>query len=99
MPLRARDMQPGIIDCVLNGIALLFIVEFDEKLFKLLVNKSHKQHLMKEITESQNIEDVRTRGQQRRAWLASLPECAAQAVCVAQALKLAVCACKRQTGV
>jgi hypothetical protein len=62
MPLRARDMQPGIIDCVLNGIALLFIVEFDEKLFKLLVNKSHKQHLMKEITESQNIEDVRTRG-------------------------------------
>lgn len=28
--------NPGIIDCVLNGIALLFIVEFDEKVTLVL---------------------------------------------------------------
>ena len=50
--------NPGIIDCVLNGIALLFIVEFDEKVFKLLVPKTHGAKLRKELIKAKNIGGV-----------------------------------------
>lgn len=50
--------NPGIIDCVLNGIALLFIVEFDEKVFKLLVPKTHQNKLRKEMIKAKNIATV-----------------------------------------
>ena len=47
--------NPGIIDCVLNGIALLFIVELDEKIFALMVTKTHASKLKSEVIEAKNI--------------------------------------------
>ena len=40
------------------GIALLFIVEFDEKVFKLMVPKTHQVKLRKEVIKAKNIANV-----------------------------------------
>eukprot|EP01052_Picozoa_sp_SAG31_P036139 SAG31_NODE_4466_length_3209_cov_2.035370_4_plen_82_part_00 len=40
---------------VLNGLALLFIVEFDEKTYKLMVPDSHNKSLSGEIKYSRNV--------------------------------------------
>ena len=40
---------------VLNGLALLFIVEFDEKTYELLVSDSHNKSLSGEIKNSRNV--------------------------------------------
>ena len=41
--------DPGIVASVLNGLALLFIVEFDEKTYELVVPASHNESLSGEI--------------------------------------------------
>ena len=47
-------MEPGVVECVLNGIALLFVVTFDEKLFTLMVNKDHTTKFTMEMAHAHN---------------------------------------------
>ena len=51
---RACFQEPGVVECVLNGIALLFVVTFDEKLFTLMVNKDHTAKFTMEIAHAHN---------------------------------------------
>jgi hypothetical protein len=49
---------PGIVESVLNGLALLFIVEFDEKTFALMVQNTHNVVLSGQIQRSRNIDII-----------------------------------------
>eukprot|EP01048_Picozoa_sp_COSAG05_P012095 COSAG05_NODE_1188_length_5580_cov_3.406495_2_plen_86_part_00 len=48
----------GVVESVLNGIALLFVVAFDEKLFTLMVNKDHAITFTHEMAKCKNRDTV-----------------------------------------